>query len=101
MAAEIRQRGKPMTDDRPMHERAPELLPAWFVKRMIDSVGNFAFWLSDRRLLKFVTIEAIRRDVTGALWVDVAINPTHEGAGTVSVAAAHIVAAFDVTKDEG
>jgi len=26
----------------PMRERAPKLLPAWFVERMIDSIGDFA-----------------------------------------------------------
>jgi len=101
-----------------MHIGAPKLLPAWFVGRMTDSIGDFAFLLTTGDVVHFATITAIRQDVTGALWIDVMVSVppkrvalvSHCGeergwlwrvapqsADTASIRADQIVAAVDLT----
>jgi hypothetical protein len=105
----------PICVKKPMHVLAPKLLPAWFVTRMIDSIGDFAFLLTTGDVVHFVTINAIRQDVSGELWVDVALAtkaPDQSGARhgwiwrraaagggdiSASIQAAHIFAAVDLT----
>jgi hypothetical protein len=105
-------------DEAPMHLRAPKLLPAWFVHRMIDSIGDFAFLLTTGDVVNFMCIGAIRQDVTGELWIDVILNPKSPlentafwcaaliggvddaNRGNASIQARHIVAAVDLTQDD-
>lgn len=90
-----------------------KLLPAWFTWRMMMDQWGFGLMLTNGAILAITTITKVTRDTSGALWLDVELM---EGLGplplqrkmagpiiyapttrlTASVAAAHVVAAFEL-----
>lgn len=88
-----------------------QLLPAWFVPRMMDDVWSFGLLLTNGSILCITSIIGVHKDATGNIWLDVdmmeerpfcaghstgpfMIAPTSRT--TASVNATHIVAAFEL-----
>ena len=93
-------------------ERAKRLLPAWFVARMMENTGNFAFLMATGDLVHFGNILDVRQVADRSLWLDVAlvdgVPTSNRGRGikgrhivapvdrkTASINVAHIVMAFE------
>ena len=80
-----------------MVKKACELLPAFFVPRMMWEDGRYVFVLSNGRRLRFSRIWDVSKACDGSLWIDI------EGEDEMNVAtinAAHIVAAFVLHVDD-
>lgn len=89
-------------------EQAEALLPAWFVRRMMNDTWSFGLCLADGSILAISTILNVTRDATGALWLDVEMQldeqmhysiagraaPTTRT--TASVAVAHVMFAMEL-----
>lgn len=103
-------------EDRQRFERAEALLPAWFIRRMIDDQWSFAFLLVTGHTLHLQHIHEVRQAADGTIWLDVELAdqvpytarrlPPYERAGphdivaptsrlTASVNAAHVVLAYE------
>jgi len=48
-----------------------ELMPAWFAERMMQDSWGFGLLLVTGKMLAIEQIEAITRDASGRLWLDV------------------------------
>jgi hypothetical protein len=87
---------------------ALDLLPAWFVGRMMDDTWLFGLLLSNGQTLPIQHIEAVHRAADGSLWLDVLMAergsvltpgkylyaPTSRLHASVN--AAYVVAAFEL-----
>ncbi len=93
-------------------ERACQLLPAWFTRRMLTDWWHFAFIMANGDAIHIHQIRDVRPGADGALWLDVILasevpeaaraelkGRKHITAPTdrphASIAAHHIVAAFE------
>jgi hypothetical protein len=91
-------------------ERARRLLPTWFVPRMMDDEWFFGLLLVTGRTLRITHIDDVHRAADGSLWIDASMEDPPDNFSkreeghlyaptsrlTVSVNAAHIVAAFEL-----
>ena len=88
--------------------RCQQLLPAWFVPRMMDDTWVFGLLLSTGRVLAVEHIDEVHQAADGSLWVDVDMRegpvdtwPTVIHAPTsrtrASVNVAHIVCALELS----
>jgi hypothetical protein len=92
------------------------LLPAWFTTRMMSEVWNYGLLTVTGDILAISRINNINRDEAGNLWLDAEMVNYHVRGGdesritskilvsptertNVSINAAHIVAAFELTDD--
>jgi hypothetical protein len=94
--------------------RAEQLLPAWFVPRMMGDVWSFALLTPDGRAMLIDHIDRVRQGADGSIWLDVVMSEPGSGwedalrqmklqiitaptdRTTASINAAHIVAAFEI-----
>lgn len=91
--------------------RAKSLLPVWFVPRMMTDCWQFGLILSNNSLLCISHINNVVRGADGSIWIDaemlteapyvakhsrctVDVAPTSRT--SVSINAAHVVAAFEL-----
>lgn len=91
-------------------EEAEELLPAWFVRRMMGDTWRFGLLLVTRQVLVIETIRRVTKAADGTIWLDVSMHnegivdalgkapyvfaPTSRCEASVN--AAHVVAALDL-----
>jgi hypothetical protein len=85
---------------------ASELLPAWFVPRMMDDVWQFGLMLTSGSTLGISQINRVIKDATGNLWIDATMLVDGMGENVltapcperpnISINAWHIVAAFEL-----
>lgn len=89
-----------------------ELLPAWFTERMTEDQWHFGLLTVTGHLFYIETINSIRQDASGELWLDVELwkkddvvpvtvpgvtpfySPTERTSATIK--ASHVVAAFEL-----
>jgi hypothetical protein len=94
--------------------RCAQLLPAWFVPRMMTDVWSFALLTANRQAILIDHINRISQAADGGLWLDVQLLDSAGGweenlrqmglhiitapttRTSASVNAAHIVAAFEI-----
>ena len=104
----------PTEDVFALHEQAikeaEELLPAWFIRRMMDDVWHFGLLMSDGTLIGIQAIERVSVGADKSIWIDVRLKvdgsylppenkrvfiaPTSRE--TASINTAHIAAAFEL-----
>ncbi len=93
-------------------DEALQLLPAWFVPRMMSEEWVYGLMMASGTVIAVEQIERVRRAVDGVLWLDVRLapaddywggnnyDPTIFGAPSTrrraSINAAHIAAAFEL-----
>jgi hypothetical protein len=85
-----------------------QLLPAWFVPRMMHDVWYFGLLLTDGTVLRITCINSVWQAADNSLWIDAEMEKWSSGnypknhmfAPTsrlsVSINVAHIMAAFEV-----
>jgi hypothetical protein len=56
-------------------EDAADLLPAWFVTRMMEESGSYGLLLNNGVTLGIERIERLHRAKDGSLWLDVVLCP--------------------------
>lgn len=98
-------------DDGAYHLEGVDLLPAWFTFRMMDDTWSFGLLMITGDIIAIECITRITQDASGNLWLDakllttsffereidgrkLLLSPTSRN--TVSINAAHVVAAFEL-----
>jgi hypothetical protein len=56
---------------------ATEILPAWFVPRMITDTWSFGLLLSTGDILGIASIASVHQDASGEIWLDVEMMEGH------------------------
>ena len=92
-------------------QKAKELLPAWFIERMMVDEWPFGLMTSTGKIIEIENIQAVHQGKDGSIWIDVALgakytippnleeddlfsNPTPRR--TASINTSHIVCAFEL-----
>ena len=60
----------PISDYEAMLQRARNLLPAWFIPRMMDDSWSFGLMLTTGVVVAIETINAVHQAADGSIWID-------------------------------
>jgi hypothetical protein len=55
-------------------KRASQLLPAWFIPRMMEDVWSFGLLMSEGTLISIDTILDVHQAADGSIWLDVRLS---------------------------